>query len=178
MTETIKNRYTDGKIYTIRCNTDDTLIYVGSTIQPLSKRFSSHKKDCNNEKGLSYNTFFYTSIRENGGISNFYYELYEDYPCNNRNELDRREGEITRQISSLNKNIAGRTKKEYKSDHQDEIQQYQQQYQQKYQLYNKESIQHKNNTKYKCDVCDGRYTYSNKSAHMNSPKHTKLLTTQ
>ena len=37
--------YTKGKIYTIRCKTDDTLIYVGSTIQPLSVRFGGHKKN-------------------------------------------------------------------------------------------------------------------------------------
>ena len=37
--------YADGKIYTIRNRNDTTLIYVGSTTQPLYKRFYSHKKD-------------------------------------------------------------------------------------------------------------------------------------
>ena len=37
--------YQDGKIYTIRCRNDDSLIYVGSTTQMLCKRFQSHK--CN-----------------------------------------------------------------------------------------------------------------------------------
>ena len=42
--------YTKGKIYTIRCRTDDTLIYVGSTIQPLSVRLGGHKVRSNNVK--------------------------------------------------------------------------------------------------------------------------------
>ena len=32
--------YKQGKIYTVRCKTDDTLIYVGSTTQPLSERMA------------------------------------------------------------------------------------------------------------------------------------------
>ena len=39
------NRYKNGKIYTIRNINDYNLIYVGSTIQPLYKRFHDHKKD-------------------------------------------------------------------------------------------------------------------------------------
>ena len=32
------DKYKNGKIYTIRCKKDDTLIYVGSTTQPLFKK--------------------------------------------------------------------------------------------------------------------------------------------
>jgi hypothetical protein len=34
----MSHKYKNGKIYTIRCKNDDTLIYVGSTTQPLFKR--------------------------------------------------------------------------------------------------------------------------------------------
>ena len=37
------NKYKNGKIYTIRNRNDDSLIYVGSTVLPLYKRFSGHK---------------------------------------------------------------------------------------------------------------------------------------
>ena len=37
------NKYKNGKIYTIRYKNDDSLIYVGSTIGPLYKRFTQHK---------------------------------------------------------------------------------------------------------------------------------------
>ena len=39
----IDERYKRGKIYTIRCKYDDSLIYVGSTIQPLSVRMGAHR---------------------------------------------------------------------------------------------------------------------------------------
>ena len=38
------NKYKTGKIYTIRNKNHDNLIYVGSTIQPLYKRFHAHKQ--------------------------------------------------------------------------------------------------------------------------------------
>ena len=41
----IDERYKRGKIYTIRCRNDDTLIYVGSTIQKLSRRIALHRQD-------------------------------------------------------------------------------------------------------------------------------------
>jgi hypothetical protein len=47
------------------------------------------------------------------GVDNLYIELYEMYKCNTK-ELVKREGEIIRQIGTLNKNIAGRTLKEYR----------------------------------------------------------------
>jgi len=41
--EKIDLRYQRGKIYTVRCYDDDTPIYVGSTIQPLSARMAKHR---------------------------------------------------------------------------------------------------------------------------------------
>jgi hypothetical protein len=35
--------YKQGKIYTIRCKTDDPLIYVGSTTQSLCERLAKHR---------------------------------------------------------------------------------------------------------------------------------------
>jgi len=51
----MSDKYKNGKIYTIRCKNDDTLIYVGSTIQPLFKRWYGHKCRVNNEKYKEYN---------------------------------------------------------------------------------------------------------------------------
>jgi hypothetical protein len=107
--------YSKGKIYTIRCRTDDTLIYVGSTINPLSKRWGQHKGNCN-IKSKKNNLFIYETIRNNG-IENWYIELYENYSCENKDELRKREGEVIRLIGNLNSKIAGRTKKEYADEH-------------------------------------------------------------
>ena len=46
-------------------------------------------------------------------------ELIEDYPCNSRQELERREGELIRIKDCINKNIAGRTAKERYEDDRD-----------------------------------------------------------
>jgi hypothetical protein len=37
--------YSKGKIYTIRCRNDPSLIHVGSTNQSLGKKLGHHKKD-------------------------------------------------------------------------------------------------------------------------------------
>ena len=96
----IDERYQRGKIYTIRCRCDDTLIYVGSTIDKLSKRMSNHRvsKECSLYKFV------------NGDWVNWYIELYEEYPCDNKEQLEKKEGEVQRQIATINKQIAGRTK--------------------------------------------------------------------
>jgi hypothetical protein len=108
--------YQQGKIYTIRCRTDDTLIYVGSTIQPLSKRWGEHKVHSKQEK--CKNRVIYTTI--NNEWDNWYIELYELYPCNTKEELCKREGEVIRLIGNLNCIIAGRTIKEYYQDNKEE----------------------------------------------------------
>ena len=41
----MSDKYKNGKIYTIRYKNDDSLIYVGSTVQPLFKRWHQHKKN-------------------------------------------------------------------------------------------------------------------------------------
>ena len=68
----------------------------------------------------------YKCIQEkfNGDWSNFYIELYEEYSCGNKYQLNRREGEIQREIATINKNKAGRTMKEYYVDNKDYFLQY------------------------------------------------------
>ena len=109
--------YTKGKIYTIRCRTDDTLIYVGSTIQPLSVRFGAHKVTSNNAK--YQNNLLYRNINHNW--DNWYIELYEENSCENKEQLGKREGEVIRLIGTLNSRIEGRTKREYYEDNMNKI---------------------------------------------------------
>jgi hypothetical protein len=128
--------YSKGKIYTIRCRTDDKLIYVGSTIQPLHKRFSGHKID-------SKKTERYPNHKLYNKITNWddwYIELYENYPCNSKEELCQQEGEIIRLIGTLNRCIAGRKQREYQKENADKIKEYQKEYQKEYKEDNKEKI--------------------------------------
>ena len=113
----MSDKYKNGKIYTIRCKNDDSLIYVGSTVQPLFKRWHQHKTRVNNQV---YNNILYQKMRETN-IENWYIELYEEFACKNKEQLNKREGEIIREIGKLNKQIAGRTKKEYVEDNKDKL---------------------------------------------------------
>ena len=107
----MSDKYKNGKIYTIRYKNDDSLIYVGSTIQPLFKRWHAHKTDVKRKNNL----ILYQKISETN-IEDWYIELYENFPCNSKEELNKREGQIIREIGTLNKRIEGRTYKEYNDD--------------------------------------------------------------
>ena len=119
--------YQNGTIYCIR-NTITTDIYVGSTCHPLHKRMAEHKNNmncnsCNHVK-------LYQKMIELG-YDVFYIELYEEYPCNNNQELTKREGEVIKQIGTLNQVVAGRSKEEYYKDNFETIQQMKKVYQEK-----------------------------------------------
>ena len=45
------------------------------------------------------------------------YWLFEDFQTERREQLNKREGEIIREIGTLNKNIAGRTNRESKKEY-------------------------------------------------------------
>ncbi len=166
--------YKKGKIYTIRCTEDPTLIYVGSTIQLLSQRWTDHKKRCNHDTSNAYNLKVYTKIREVGGVAKFYIELYEDYPCENKEQLLKREGEIIRQIGTLNKVIAGRTKQEYNKEYYDHHKDYLKECNKKYYDTNKETISENRKEKIKC-VCGCEGTKRNLYRHQKSKQHIQLM---
>ena len=119
----IDERYKRGMIYTIRNIKDDTMVYVGSSINNLSKRFDNHKRCCKAGSSIS----LYSHIVDNDW-SDFYIELYEAYPCNNKKELNRREGQVIREIGTINKKIQGRTRKEYYEDNIDIVKEIQKKY--------------------------------------------------
>jgi hypothetical protein len=109
--------YQNGKIYTIRCKTDETLVYVGSTTQPLYKRLDKHKQ---NSKSSPIRSSIGRLINQLG-TDVFYIELYENYKCNSKEELNKREGEVIREIGTVNKVVAGRTRQEYREENVEKI---------------------------------------------------------
>ena len=107
--------YSFAKIYTIQNRNSPDDVYVGSTTQTyLCQRWASHLQSFREGR----KTFLYQRMRDTD-VSDWYIELYEAYPCSSIDELLKREGEIIRQIATLNKNIAGRTDKEYYIDNKD-----------------------------------------------------------
>ena len=136
--------YKESKIYSIRSHqTKD--IYVGSTTQTLFTRLASHKRDyrCYKKGKKNYVSSFHMLQFDDA-----YIELIEKCPCNNKEELTKREGEIIREMNCINKRIPGRTKKEYYADNKEKIQKYGEKYREKNKenyIDNKEKIlkQHK-----------------------------------
>ena len=100
--------FQNGKIYAIRSHQTDK-IYIGSTTQTLAVRFGGHKKnmDCSSIQILEF--------------GDAYIELLEEFPCANKMQLNRREGELIRLHNCLNKRIEGRTKSEHYVDNKTEI---------------------------------------------------------
>ena len=57
------------------------------------------------------------------------YRINENYPCENKELLNKREGEIIREIGTLNKCIIGRTRKEYLEASKEKIKEQEKEYQ-------------------------------------------------
>ena len=126
--------YKNGKIYAIRSHQTDE-IYIGSTTQPLSKRISSHKSGYKRYLDGLCNSVTSFKILQ---YDDAYIELFEEYPCDNKIMLNKREGEIIRQNNCVNKCIAGQTNKEYREQNKDKIKEYREQNKDKIKDYNKE----------------------------------------
>ena len=105
--------FTKGKIYKIyNFITDD--IYIGSTTQLLSQRMAKHR---HNSKYDSYQSIKLYKCFHEHGIDNFNIELVENCDCNNKEELNAREGYYIRELKpTLNKVVIGRTPNVYKID--------------------------------------------------------------
>ena len=171
--DVIDPRYEEGKIYIVRCKYNTDLRYIGSTIQTLEERFNCHKytTDCS----------LYQYV--DGDWDNWFIELYEDYPCKNKYYLELRETEVQREIATINKKLARRTKKEYYQDNREKRLEYQKQYnednhdksfEQKKQYYNdnKQIIGEKRKEKITCE-CGCVLTKNHLQRHRKTNKHKK-----
>ena len=74
------NKYQDGKIYKL-VSPHTPLVYYGSTIKQLCKRLSEHK--CKGSNKCSSNELV--------KLGDVRIELIENFPCNNKRELEARE---------------------------------------------------------------------------------------
>jgi len=97
--------YESSKIYAIRSPQTDK-IYIGSTTQKLCYRMTSHRNHHKIGKNVRSNELI--------GFGDAYIELLEEFPCENKEQLARREGELIRQHKDLavNKKNEGMTREE------------------------------------------------------------------
>jgi len=77
----IDHRYFDGKIYCIYSKRLPKLLYIGSTVRALRKRFSAHKQKPINR----------TIAKLFAKYDDMTIELIENYPCFNKDQLCHRE---------------------------------------------------------------------------------------
>ena len=119
VTKNDKNKYHSGKIYTIRSHRTDKY-YIGSTCSPLHKRLYQHKLQY---RMFQAGKFCLVTSFEIIKFDDCYIELYENYKCNSRNELTKREGEVIRLLKNevVNIRVDGRTIKEYRADNKEKI---------------------------------------------------------
>jgi hypothetical protein len=168
MANTRERNYQNGKIYSIR-SYQTNKVYYGSTIQLLCKRLSKHVNDFNAYQRGNFNNITSFEILK---YEDAYIELVENFPCNSKVELEKREGEIIRENeNAVNRIIVGRTREEYRKDNKDHINQNNKQYRK----INKAILNINQNKKNSCFLCGGKYTQANKSQHLKTTKHQQYL---
>ena len=100
------SKYQNSKIYAIR-NTIDNDIYIGSTTTSLCQRMTKHRSAAKTRPSMQKVTAKMNEL----GVDNFYIELIENFPCENVELLRKREGELIRELATLNAKIEGRTQR-------------------------------------------------------------------
>jgi len=107
-----------GRIYKIKSPNIDK-VYIGSTSKTLEDRFKNHYRSYNSWlKGTSGRITSFDIIKE----GHAYIELVEEHEMITRKDLERKEGETMKKTDNcVNKNVAGRTDKEYYDENKDKI---------------------------------------------------------
>jgi hypothetical protein len=116
----VVHTYQDAKIYKIWDNCYNEC-YIGSTKGSLSQRMARHRHCYNSWKRDKRSLVTVYKMFDESGIDNCKIELVADYPCNNLQELRKREGEYIRSEACVNKRVKGRSRKEYHVDNRETL---------------------------------------------------------
>lgn len=170
--------YSQGKIYAIKFYDNDSLIYIGSTVRPLNKRFASHKQS--NDTSISK----YIKENYNNDWSNVYIISIGNYSCNDVDELEKQECEYIQMFKDndyyqvINKVLPITRSIEYnkiyqyiyRNNHKDIVYEYNK----KYYSDNKKTLLDKCKEKNIC-ICGSPYTYGHKQRHFRTLKHMEYI---
>lgn len=165
------NKYNCSKIYKIISKNTNN-IYIGSTCKDIRKRFDEHKRN--------YNSFLNNKCKYIASFEILKYgdckiELVEDCVYDTKAELRQREGYYIVNLDNvINKNIAGRSKKDY-----------QKKYYKEYYEKNKEEIKDKYKIQYhknkentekneKCKLRTKEYYMKNKNKNIETNEKSKI----
>jgi hypothetical protein len=194
------NKFKNGKIYKIACNTTGKC-YYGSTVKSLEQRLRKHESDYERYKQGKAN--YITSYEV---IKQYDYEivLMEECICNSKEELRKRERYYIELNECVNKLIPSRTIEEYRKDyyesnkdyiaeqtkiyrdnHKAEMKEYNERYRDEnkevisqkkseYREKNADKIKQYSNTLIVCE-CGSTYMRTNKSRHLKTEKHVQFM---
>ena len=102
--------YKNSKIYKIWSPSHDDLQYIGSTTQELSMRMCGHRA---HYKKYLKGKYPYLRSFDILKFDDCRIDLLEYFHCNSKTELCKKEGEMIKNNVCVNKNIPGRTQKEW-----------------------------------------------------------------
>tara|TARA_R110002049_G_scaffold296138_1_gene484050 strand:+ start:73 stop:573 length:501 start_codon:yes stop_codon:yes gene_type:complete len=162
-------------IYGIRAVGDEAIIYIGFTTD-FNRRKRVHKHNCLNLKSNRHHLPIYKYIREKGGIDKYEFVVLEE----SKDDIKFKECEYTDKYGLDNLlnarcGLTGLSKKEYKKAYHEKHKEYNQEKRKKYYKSNKVELNEKQSVKFNCDICGGKFTRANKSAHLKTNKHLSSL---
>ena len=114
------SKYQNGKIYKI-WDFGYNQCYVGSSCQNLKRRFTKHRNSYTSYLAGKSGFVSAYALFDEYGVENCKIELVEYYACNNKEELEAREGQIQREVDCINKRVAGRTPEQYREENREVI---------------------------------------------------------
>tara|TARA_R110002153_G_scaffold23946_1_gene76886 strand:+ start:351 stop:857 length:507 start_codon:yes stop_codon:yes gene_type:complete len=134
--------FSKGKIYKV-INKKNNMIYIGSTVQTIEKRWCIHKNHHKTKNCKTYEKW--------GDFEDCEIALIKNFPCNSKKELLKEEREHIERVTCVNKATPGGTPKDYYIKNKEEInkshknwnsknKEHIKQYNKKYEVENKEKI--------------------------------------
>ena len=180
------SKYQNGKIYKIT-DVGYNKCYIGSTCESLSQRLARHRYNYKN--GREWNNLTHCSkLFDEYGVENCKIELIENYLCQNREELLKREGHHIKSNECLNRCVAGRTITEWKEDNKEHYKQMRKAYSENSKEYicqkareyyneNKDAINEKRKEKVDC-ICGASVRQYDIRRHERTKKHKDFINNQ
>jgi hypothetical protein len=181
--------YENGKIYKIVCDSTGK-VYIGSTCTMLCQRLAQHvnlyKCNISNECITKHGCASFEIIKNN----NYKIILLENYSCNNKEELMKKEREYFDKLECVNRYRPAvpyaeklQLAKKYKDTHKNEIKIWEQtvhrekrnEITKKYHKVHFEQIKARETKNIICDYCKCQFQFRNRSRHEKTAKHQSAL---
>ena len=175
------NKYAHGKIYKVVDNAY-ALCYYGSTVEVLSRRMAGHRMHYKLFGEGKRNRISVFDIFDAHGVDQCKIELVEEFPCESKEQLHKREGFYIQNNECVNKHVAGRSVAEWYADtreqryqvaecwrsaNEEKVKKMNKNYRNKHQ----EQIKEKRSVKCLCSVCGSEHTHHMTAQHRRTKKH-------